>query len=278
MLKIVEKIKLILNKMNIKNILQDNNFKDKYILKTILKDFFCFTEEELYKNWQKKITKNEFIKIERKYKDYIENNIPIEYILWYTYFMWEKIYVNKNTLIPRPETEYLINYAYDFFKKNTDYKIFDIWTWSWIIWNMLNKLTKQKVICSDISEKALDIAKKNNKNNIYIKSNLWEHINKYSWKLLICSNLPYVKENFKLDNFVKNEPSIALFAWKDWLTLYRKLIEEIFKLDNEISCFFELTKEQGKTLIKEYNINWKLLKTCHNNIVILNFSLQKKEQ
>ncbi len=256
--------------MNIKNILQDNNFKNKYILKTILKDIFCFTEEELYKKWQENVTINEFKKIVKKYKDYIENNIPIEYILWYTYFMWEKIYVDKNTLIPRPETEYLVNYAYDFFKKNNDFRIFDIWTWSWIIWNMLNELTDKKIICSDISTNALKMGKKNNENNIFIKSSVWEHLKNYNWKLLICSNLPYVKEDFQIDDFTKKEPSTALFAWKDWLTLYRKLIEQLLKLDNNVECFFELTKTQWKTLIKEYNLNWKLLDTCHENIKILN--------
>jgi len=262
--------------MSIKKILQSSKFKNKYILKLLIKHSFSFTEEELYKNWDKKISKDILKKIEKNYKDYEEKKIPIEYILWYTHFMWKKIYVDKNTLIPRVETKYLVNYAYNFFKKNKEYKIFDIWTWSWIIWNMLNLLTEQKIICSDISEKALKIAKKNNKNNIYIKSNLWEHLKNYKWNFLICANLPYVEEIFQLDEYVKKEPSTALFSWKDWLTLYRKLLNQLFELDNNIECFFELTKKQWETLIKEYKINWKNLETCHENIKILNFSIKKR--
>lgn len=261
--------------MNIKELLQNKQFKDKYILKLLIQDIFNYAKEDLYKNWDKKITENIFYDIERKYKDYEEKKIPIEYILWYTFFMWKKIYVDKNVLIPRPETEYLLSYAYNFWIKNKDYIIFDIWTWSWIIWNILNILTQQKIICSDISKKSLKIAQKNNLNNIYLKSNLWTHLKNYDWKFLICANLPYVMEKFKLDEYVKKEPASALFAWQDWLLFYRKIIEQILNFNNEIECFFELTKNQWETLIKEYQLNWRLLVTCHENIKILNFSKKK---
>lgn len=262
-------------KMIIKDLLQDKELKNKYILKLLIQHFFSFTKEELYKNWNKKIDENTLIQIKQSYKKYEKDKIPIEYILWYTFFMWKKIYVNENTLIPRPETEYLVNYAYNFLSKNKNNTIFDIWTWSWIIWNILNILTWKKIICSDISHKALQIAKKNNKNNTYLQSNLWEHLKNYKWNLTVCSNLPYVADSFQIDKYVKKEPSTALFAWKEWLDLYIRLIEQIFKLENKIECFFELTTKQWEILIKEFNLNWKLLDTCHENIKILNFNKKR---
>lgn len=263
--------------MLIKDILQDSKFSNKYVLKELLKYVLWYSTIQLYKNREQEISKNTITKINQKYNLYELKNIPLEYIVWYTFFMWKKIIVDNNTLIPRPETEYLINYALKFIEeKNKNYDIFDIWTWSGIIWNILWLKLKTPIICSDITKKTLHIAKKNDfsqKNKFFI-SNLWDHLQNYKKNMIICSNLPYVKTSFKLDNFSKKEPSKALFAGEDGLDLYKKLLNQIFQLDNKkIICFFEITNKQGKNLIKTYNLNGELLNTCHKNIKILKIKI-----
>jgi len=281
--------------MLIKNLIHNPNFKDKHIVFLIIKKIVWYNKEEVYLNFEKEISNSDFDKIQEIYNKYEKENIPIEYLLNEAEFMQETFYVNENTLIPRPETEYLVNYVLDNLadltnltdwnkekqinnpKKSPHLHIYDIWTGSWIIAIMLAKLTKQKVIASDISQKALEVAQKNAKNilenidNIsFIQSNLWEHIQENNF--ILCANLPYLEENYKLDKLAKHEPSTALFAGKDGLYLYRKLIEQ---LDwKKYTAFFELTTKQAEILNKDYNLNWEILPTCHKNIKILTFSIK----
>ncbi len=262
--------------MNIKQLLENKIFNDKYILKLILQDVFNFSKEDLYLNWNKEISIKQYKKIETIYKRYEQDNIPIEYLLWRTIFMWEKFIVNENTLIPRPETEYLVNYVLEEIRENSI--IFDIWTWSGIIWINIAKNINNWVVCSDISEWALLVAQKNkenilwkNENIKFIRSDLWEHIKDYKLNLVICANLPYVEEDFKLDEYARKEPESALFAGQDGLDLYRKLLNQVIEIkNNDIVLFFELMSKQAETLISEYNdFSFDILDTFHHNIKIL---------
>jgi len=264
--------------ISIKQILQDDKFKNKHILRQILQDFFDLSKEDIFIKWDKRITINELKNIENMYYQYENNKIPIEYILWYCYFMDEKFELNKDTLIPRPETEYLISYVLKNIKNiDTDFTVFDIWTWSGIIWLTIAKNIEKLVVCSDVSEWALSIAKKNKKqilkykNNVkFEKSNLLDHLYNYSWKFIICANLPYVEENFKLDEYTQKDPYTALFAGQDGLDLYRDLLDQVIKINNDdITLYFELTAKQAKTLISEYNFHSQILDTFHHNIKVL---------
>jgi len=267
--------------MLIKNLIHNPNFKDKHILFLIIKKILWYNKEEVYLNFEKEISNSNFEKIQEIYNKYEKENIPIEYLLNEAEFMQETFYVNENTLIPRPETEYLVKYVINNISNisalNSQLSIYDIWTGSWIIAIMLAKLTKQKVIASDISQKALEVAQKNAKNilkntdNIsFVHSNLWEHIQEKNF--ILCANLPYLEENYKLDKLAEHEPSTALFAGKDGLDLYRKLIEQ---LDwKKYTAFFELTNKQAEILNKDYNLNWDILPTCHENIKILTFNIK----
>jgi len=305
--------------MNIRQLLQSDDYSDKHVLKLVLQDIFYFSKEQLYINWDKEISKDNFNKIKNIYTKYKQENIPIEYLLWYTFFMWEKFIVNEDTLISRPETEYLVNYALEEIKENTI--VFDIWTWSGIIWINIAKYTDKLVVCSDISKSALEIAKKNKenilgdkKNIIFLESNLLDFVNngdlRNNWKLIIdnwkgdveingdlgnngnfetssewaninlgwqkktyiiCANLPYVEEGFQLDEYAKKEPLNALFAGKDGLDSYRKLLDQVIEMKNRrIILFFELMTKQAEALISEYNdLSFKILDTFHKNIKIL---------
>ena len=161
--------------MLIKNLIHNPNFKDKHILFLIIKKILWYNKEEVYLNFEKETSNSDFDKIQEIYNKYEKENIPIEYLLNEAEFMQKTFYVNENTLIPRPETEYLVNYISqtinNYITDNNPDKnqgvanninnksnivcdtnkdslwyinIYDIGTGSWIIAIMLAKLTKQK--------------------------------------------------------------------------------------------------------------------------------------
>ena len=138
-------------------------------------------------------------------------------------------YVNENVLIPRPDTEILVEEVITIGKTMKKPKILDLCTGSGAIAISIAKnLTDADVYAIDISEKALEVAKKN-LNNLggkvkFIKSNLFEKIPKMKFDIIV-SNPPYIRkeEIGRLSNEVQKEPEIALNGGIDGLDFYRKI-------------------------------------------------------
>ena len=164
------------------------------------------------------------------------NGEPIQYITNMQEFMKLKFYVDNRVLIPQPDTEILVENVISIVEntqKNCqkEIEILDLCTGSGIIGICLKKnLQNVKVYVSDISEDALDVAKKNSiQNNVeisFIKSDLFDEINEKFDR--IVSNPPYIESSTLegLSMEVKNEPKIALDGGKDGLDFYRKIIKE----------------------------------------------------
>mgnify|MGYP005978917729 CR=1 FL=1 len=111
-------------------------------------------------------------KVINKYKKMLNNNLPLAYLLNEAYLFGNKFYVNKNVLIPRPETEVLVEEVYNLINKyfNDKVKICDLGTGSGVIGITLKKLNNSfDVTCIDISKKALKVAKKN---SIYLNTDI----------------------------------------------------------------------------------------------------------
>ena len=146
-------------------------------------------------------------------------NFPLEYIIKKASFYGETFIIEEEVLIPRPETEILVDKALELFKNtNKTLKAIEIGTGSGIISVMLAILIKDiKIIAVDINEKALNLAKKNaKKHNVEDKiefrlSNLYENIYEDDIDFTI-SNPPYIANNYKLPQNVEYEPSNALFG------------------------------------------------------------------
>lgn len=184
--------------------------------------------------------------------DRIRQQEPWEYIRGYAYFRGERYIVNRNTLIPRIETEQLVDIAISLIKENSYSKVFDIGTGTGCIIISLakeidNRENRISFVATDISTPALDIAKQNASNlkvkNINFKSkNL---INK-SWLLngsLIIANLPYIPSKMyqELEPSVKDyEPKIALEGGRDGLSYYKKLFSIIEKSKKEVDILIEI--------------------------------------
>ena len=159
---------------------------------------------------------------------------PIQYITGKQEFMKLNFLVTKDVLIPRQDTEILVEEVINIAKKIENPIILDLCTGSGAIAVSLAKYVNNvKIFATDISSKALEIAKKNAefngvKNNIdFIESDLFNKIKNLKFDIIV-SNPPYIEtdEIKKLTKDVQNEPIQALDGGKDGLTFYRKIAEE----------------------------------------------------
>ncbi|MCX4302744.1 MAG: peptide chain release factor N(5)-glutamine methyltransferase [Clostridia bacterium] len=140
-------------------------------------------------------------------------------------------YVNENVLIPQPDTEILVEEVLQLLKQNVSKKILDICTGSGAIAISIAKMQENSTVtASDISEEAINIARKNSVDNNtdieFVVSNMFEKINgKFD---IIVSNPPYIEEKVisTLPKEVQKEPYIALFGGEDGLKFYRIIAKE----------------------------------------------------
>ena len=209
---------------------------------------------------------NEFLK-EKELANLVKKratNYPLEYIINKASFYGEMFIVKEGVLIPRPETEFLLENALEILKdKKETQTILEIGTGSGIISVMLALLVPNiKIIAVDINEKALALAKENAiKHNVQDKiefrfSNLYENVNEDDIFLCI-SNPPYIANDYKLPTNVKYEPSNALFGGN----IGDELLKDIIKDTNSKKIPYllcEMGYDQKAPLenyFKEFNID-----------------------
>lgn len=195
-----------------------------------------------------------------------QTRLPIQHIIGEADFMGEKFIVNENVLIPRDETEILVEKAIEIINKMNFKKVLDIGTGSGCIACMIAKLTDSQVIGVDISTDALQIALDNSSKlelfnrAIFRKSDIFSNIRENEKFDIIISNPPYipVKEKSQLQVEVQFEPDLALFAKDEkGIDFYERIIEQApdFLNDNGY-LMFELGCGQAD-LIKELMIKNK---------------------
>ncbi len=214
--------------------------------------------------------------------------IPYAYIVGHKEFMRLEFIVNKNVLIPREDTEVVveqvIELANDFFSKRP-INILDMCTGSGCIAiSLANYIEGAKVIAVDNSEEALKVASQNAVLNgvliTFIKSNLFNEIDLNTKFDIIVSNPPYIKTSVinSLQKEVKeNEPMMALDGGEDGLEFYRVIVKEAKKYLNPNGYIvFEIGYDQAKEvqnlLEKEEYKNVKVVKDYSSNdrVVIAN--------
>ena len=163
--------------------------------------------------------------------------IPLQHITHRQEFMKMDFYVNENVLIPRPDTEILVEEVIAIAKKIQAKNILDLCTGSGAIAVSLAKyIQNSKITAIDISNKAIGIAKQNAKKNevedqiIFLESNLFDNLSKEKFDIIV-SNPPYIKRDIikTLDKEVQNEPWIALNGGEDGLEFYRKIINRAYE-------------------------------------------------
>ena len=186
----------------------------------------------------------------------LEEGRPVQYIVGNVDFYGNTINVNENTLIPRFETELLVEKTIKLIEKYFDRKvdILDIGTGSGCIAITLNKEVDSNVTAVDISVGALDVAIENNKINntnvSFYKSDVFSDVKgKYD---IIISNPPYISYDEEIMDVVyNNEPHSALFADNNGLYFYDKILSEcIDYLNSKFIIAFEIGYKQGDNVKK----------------------------
>jgi len=206
---------------------------------------------------------------------------PLAYIFKNREFWSKNFFVNRNTLIPRPETELLCENVIKIFKNNNPY-ILDVGTGTGcILLSILSEIKKAKGIGIDISKKAITVAKKNsnnfglNKRAKFFMSSL-DDVNNHKFDLIV-SNPPYIKtsdiKNLS-DDIRKFEPKIALDGGKDGLDVIKKVIYKSKTILKKLGLLAleigygqhykvsQILKKQGfkeELLVKDYRDNTRCI-------------------
>ncbi len=262
------------------------DFESQIILSKILKK----NRSYLISHRDEKINYLKYLKAIKNCKKRVKN-IPLAYINKEKGFYNINLTINKNVLIPRPESELFIDY---FKNKNFNNSLtIDIGTGSGVLIISLlkninlKKFYNYKFIASDISVKAIKLAKKNakkyNLKNIitFKKSDLLSSFKKNELltpnNIYIIANLPYLNKKEMEEISIQKEPKKALYSNKNGLDHYYRLIDELkqFKLNTKkIEIAMEINPHQKNLLIKKIrdifpNFDHNIIKDYNNKDRIL---------
>lgn len=215
----------------------------------------------------------------------LRTGIPIEHITHQKEFMKLNFFVNEEVLIPRQDTEILVEEVIKIAKKINARKILDLCTGSGAIAISLAKYLPQleEITALDISHDAIQIAKKNaifhklESKLTFIESNLFENLPQQKYDIIV-SNPPYIKRDImkKLDKQVQNEPHIALDGGYDGLDFYRKIVKESYEyLKYGGYLCLEIGYDQKEDVFKliekehQYSKPYCLKDLCNNDRVVV---------
>ena len=198
---------------------------------------------------------------------------PIEYVIWVSEFIGRKYFVDESTLIPRQDTELIVQAVLDQ-KYDNQTQYIEIGTWSWIIAISLALELKNtsSIQAYDVSKKALQVAQKNarehrveNKIQFWISDLLdWVDLSYRSkiQKIIIIANLPYIKNKDYWNmsaSTVTYEPSLALYGGeKTGFELYEKFVHQILKkkLLQDVELFIEIGFDQAEIARQFFTDLW----------------------
>ncbi|MBE5821052.1 MAG: peptide chain release factor N(5)-glutamine methyltransferase [Clostridiales bacterium] len=252
-------------------LLNKNNIQDSIVIVNILLEFCLnISKHQLIINSEDIVSKENELKFIECINRRI-NNEPLEYITNKKEFMNCELYVNENVLVPRSDTEVLVENLIDILLKefnNIDkIEILELCTGSGCIpvgtlmyikdkyYEIYEKLN---FICVDISKKALEVAKINaqkydlNNKIKFIESDLFENLPNIQYDIII-SNPPYIETDVisSLNSDVKNEPIIALDGGNDGLYFYNKISEQAkIYLKDKGYIIYEIGYNQGEKVTK----------------------------
>lgn len=210
---------------------------------------------------------------------------PLEYIINNAEFYSLDFFVDLRVLIPRNDTEIMVDKAIDTILEYETITLIDVWTWSSCIAISIVKNTNKINNCYviDISESALEVSKKNIINHHLEKKIKQIHsslLTDFLWKkdyelnknVIITANLPYIKNN-DFENMdsqtIQYEPALALYWWEEtWFELYEQLIRECFQFKelnklNSLILFIEIwfdQKEYSQNYLKDLNLKYEIFK------------------
>lgn len=236
----------------------NNNHKikdyEKEAIYFLIQEVEGISRSELLMKLNDEVNNNELI---HYVDEYIYHNKPVQYLLHKAYFYDSYFYVDENVLIPRFDTEFVLEKTIELIKKKYNHKIdiCDLCTGSGCIAVILKKHIDCDIDAIDISKEAILVAKKNIVlNNVDVKliqNDLLDGIDKkYD---IIISNPPYIdKDEYVMDIVYQNEPHLALFSEDKGLYHYKRIIDQsLNNLKDNGTLIFE-TPDNKCDMIKEY--------------------------
>ena len=240
--------------MKIKDALREKD--GAYILEKLLnKDkVWLFLNENLE-------VPKEYFEIRKK----VSRGYPIEYIFKEVYFYGDKFFIKEGILIPRDDTEVIVERAIDFIKHNNITKVIDCCTGSGVIAIEIAKHTKAKVIATDISDIALEVARRNAKfHNVEVEFKKCDLFDETAD--LLVANPPYVENSWEKPN--RYEPDIAFYGGEDGLDIVRKIIKKAINLSIK-NIILEIGYNQKEALSKfldNFNCRYEFFKDLGGRI------------
>ena len=286
--------------MKIRDILADNAYQQKKVLEKLLCHHTGLTKEDLVRNYETEIAAEVLTKVQSDYNEYTLKHKPLEYIFGYVEFFNRKFKIDGRSLIPRPETEYMIEGVNEHVttlraaEKNI---LMDIGTGTGVLGLSVllnNKDFFEQAYLTEYYEDTLSLAKENYE---HYKSELWtktlieviqsnlvaffsEKLTSFKWATItLVANLPYIPDEVfdtqTEDNVRLREPRPAFVGGHDGLDFYREMFAQIFEYQKtspqKRTMFLEMMTRQVDILRKEFGdkIEFDEIKTFHFNIRIV---------
>ena len=217
------------------------NGKEESAVILILESVTKLETNFLYMKMNQEIEDDIINKFNDIFDKYLFDNKPVQYLIGYSTFYGYDFIVNNNVLIPRFETEELVEnvlYRYDEHFKGKKVLVCDLACGSGCIGITLDKEEpNMEVIATDISNEALEVAKMNNEklnaNVKFLQGDMLEPVKNYKFDIFV-SNPPYIPNDELVDPLVKdNEPNIALFGGSDGMKFYDIILKGLKPLLKE---------------------------------------------
>ncbi len=247
-------------KINKEKALENNKEEAAVIL--LLQKILDVNSSKLFMMLEDEISEEKQKEFDLIFDKYLYENKPIQYLIGTSNFYGYDFIVNENVLIPRFETEELVDnilFRYDKYFKNKEIDVCDLATGSGCIAITLAKEEKNMhVIATDISFEALEVARKNNEklgtNVQFLQGDMLKPLEGKKFDIFV-SNPPYIPEAEEVMDLVKdNEPNIALFGGSDGMKFYRIILSGVKPLLKDKAIIaFEHGYDKKEEMIKLAN-------------------------
>lgn len=247
--------------MTIFDLLKSPTYNQKPILEKIVCHVTWLSKTGLFSSSDKVLTEQQLQEVKTMYHRYVDNKEPLEYILGYVEFAQLQFLVTPATIIPRPETEYMIEAVREFFAvQSQPHILLDIGTWSGILWITTVYYEHAHITQAylwDLSTDALAIAQKNKEKHLNAQQQAITHVLSCSLldhptytaalqqqePIVLVANLPYIPDEMFATNaderITTREPTMAFVGGDDWLDLYRIMFDQIIaaRPTSSLPCF-----------------------------------------
>ncbi|MFS0750282.1 peptide chain release factor N(5)-glutamine methyltransferase [Oceanobacillus sp. 1P07AA] len=234
--------------------------REPKVAEILLLHHLQITKEQLLMRWRDPIDENTIKAFEKDIFTHVETGVPVQHLTKVEHFYGREFEVNQHVLIPRPETEELVQQVIQQAKTmDKPLTIVDVGTGSGVIAITLAlELPGSRVYATDISEKALSVAKRNadamQADVTFLQGNFIEpFVDMDQTADIIVSNPPYIpwSQSDELQDTVKNfDPDLALFAESNGLAAYHAILRQMktMKLSEQSMLAFEIGFDQAATI------------------------------